>query len=250
MSKNPAYSLRAMAKQLSLQPSHLSGILKGTKNLSVARAYELAGRLGLTGRDVEYFYLLVDHEHAKAPELKHSLLERLRNINSRYQVTDLSVEVFKAISDWYHIPIIEMTALDEFDFNAENISRRLRITKIEAERAIERLERLELIERDENGRYKKVHANALFKSQLPNKALRQFHKQMITKAGEALDEQSPNERYVGSQTFSIDPEQLDEASKLIEKFRAALVQLFNNGKKKTRTYHLGVQLFSLLKKEE
>src|SRR4051812_38238696 len=78
---NPRYSLRAMAKQLGILPSHLSAIHSGTKNLSETSALKVAQRLGLAGREADYFCLLVQYESSSDPELKDNYLRRLRAIN-------------------------------------------------------------------------------------------------------------------------------------------------------------------------
>jgi len=248
--KNEAYSLRAMARDLDLRPSHLSDIQKGSKNISLQNAYAVAVKLGLNTKQTDYFVLLVQLEQAKTPQHKESILSKLNLINGKTEVRDLSVDMFKIMADWYHIPIVEMTALDDFDFTPRNIAERLDISIQEVELALERLERLEMLEKDEDGRYHKTVSNYVFKSNKPNPALRQFHHQMMSKAQHSLTTQTPEEKYVGSQTFSIDVNQLGEARNIIEECRAKLVELFNRvnrAGKRTETYHFGVQLFKLTK---
>ncbi len=262
ISKNPAYSLRAFAKTLGIQPSQLSEIYSGKKNLSLQAALKTAKKLGLNQKETDYLCTLVQYEATKSEELKSSLNERLKQLNEKYELRDLSIDVFKAISDWYHIPILEMSTLHctlsdlqganppGFQFTPDKIAKRLGITVHEASAAIERLERLELLEKDKKRGYRKVHSNALFKSNKPNTALRLFHKQMLEKAIESLESQTPQEKYIGSQTFSIDLTQLEQAKTLADEFRKKLVLLFSKGKTKTETYHLGIQLFRLTTHKE
>lgn len=247
ITRNPSYSLRAMAKALGLQASHLSSIHSGQKRLSAETAMKVAVNLGLGKTETEYFTLLVQYENAREPELKHEYQQRLSALNSNGPVRDLSIDAFKMIADWYHIPILEMTNLTSVNVTPALASKKLGISTTEAQVALERLERLELIERDEKGRYAKVHGNAVFKAELPNLALRHFHKQMLEKATISLETQSPKEKYIGSQTFPIDLAQLESAKPIIEKFRRELVDHFIKGKRKTHVYHLGVQLFNLTK---
>lgn len=249
IAKNPFYSLRAMARALEVQPSHLSAIHNGLKNLSPQTALKIAAKLGLSEQESEYFRLLVDYEAAKSPELKAAYQRKLQALNGKTEVRDLSLDAFKLIADWYHIPILEMTGLAKFKFTPAAVARRLGITPLEAQVAVERLLRLELIEPKDGGGYRKVHKNSLFKSEQVNLALRRFHQQMIERAGRSLETQKPDERYVGSQTFAIDPQSLPEAKKIIDEFRQKLVSHFDSGKSRTEVYHLGVQLFNLTKGE-
>ncbi len=244
-SKNPAYSLRALARDLGVKPAHLSFVIRAKKGISLQNALKIAKSIGLNSQEIEYFCGLVHYEDAKSPELKNNYLQRLQSLNTQTQIHDLSVDLFRIISDWYHIPILEMLELKDFKFTAINLAQRLGITPIQAEVAIERLMRLELLEKDKKGNYKKIYNNYLFKSEKPNTALQSFHAQMLEKAIRSIKTQGPKEKYIGSQTFSIDVEQLESAREVLDECRKKLVVLFESGKSKTQTYHLGLQLFNL-----
>lgn len=250
ISKNPAYSLRAFSRDLGVAPSTLSEVLKGSKKFSPTTAFQVAQRLGLDQSAQEYFVTLVQWDSAKTPEMKDALKRRIQSMNPKADVRDLSVDLFKTISDWYHLPILEMTRLDGFEFTPRKIASLLGITIIEAEVAIRRLITLELLEKTKQGRYRKTDNRLLSSSKIPNTALRNFHRQMLTKAIESLETQLPDEKLVGSETFAIDPDLLDEANAVTEEYFARMVKLSARGKKKTQVYHLGVQFFRLSKEQE
>lgn len=245
MGSNGSYSLRALARDIEVNPSHLSSIHRGEKNLSLDAAARVAGRLGLDHRETEYFCCLVEYAQTKNLDRKDALLEKLNRLSLKRKVTNVSVDRFKLISDWYHLPILEMVELSDFPFSAESVSERLGITKFEASVAIDRLERLKLIQKSDDGTYKKTHDNLVFESDLPSDALRHFHSQMLKKAEKSLTDQSPQEKYVGSQTFSIHPDTLPEARKVIESAMDRLVELFDQEAHPTEVYHLGFQLFRI-----
>lgn len=252
---NPGYSLRAFARQLDVSSAVLSQVLNAKRNFSPKLALQVAERLKLKEDENHYFCLLAQYEAATVPSLKAQLHSRLLDAQSNREEAgiipqDYSVEVFKLISDWYHLPIVEMTELKDFDFNAKNIAHRLGITKNQAEVAIERLERLEMIEKKADGGYRKSHLDIHFRSDVMNAALNSFHRQMIGRASEAVAEQKREDRYIGSNTIAIDPKLLPKATELFAKFRNDLVQLFNSGEKNTEVYHLGLQLFRLTKPED
>lgn len=247
--KRSSYSLRAMARDLDLLPSHLSAINTGSKSLSIASAHQVARKLKLTHEEAEYFVLLVQIDAATDLNLKGMLITRansLRPVSAKNpEVIDLSVDVFKALSDWYHIPLLEMTALDTVSFEPIALAKKLGITALEAEVAIERLIRLDLLEIDAKGKAKKIHDNYVFKAKVPTRAFRDFHRTMLQKASDSLETQGHDERYVCANTISIDSSQIPEAVQLIEEFRSKLVALFDCSKKRDQTYQLGVQLFNL-----
>ncbi|MCM2278580.1 MAG: TIGR02147 family protein [Oligoflexia bacterium] len=246
---NPAYSLRAFARQIGIGQSALSQILAGRKNLSLERATQIATKLGLAAVETEYFLVLIQLETAKNVDLKKSLLARARSLNPRHETRDLSVDLFSVIADWYHFAIKNMTGLEGIEFAPAKIAKRLGISKIEAEAAIERLLRLELIEADpaRAGKFRRVESFTLTRSATPNEALRRFHRQMLQKASEALETQTPRERFTGSETFAISEEHLPKAFALADEFLRKIAALSDESQHPTQVYHAGVQFFNLTK---
>jgi uncharacterized protein (TIGR02147 family) len=245
--KNSKYSLRAMATQLGMAPSSLSQVIKGTKNLSLETALQVATRAGLKSKEIRYFCLLVQAENEKNPILKDSFIQQINQNRpgSREKIRDLNVDQFKMISDWYHFPILELTKVADFEFNSKNIAKRLGISPVQAEAALERLERLMLLERGENGKYIEDTNRMVASSIAPNAALRSFHKQMLEKAIESLETQTHLEKVLGSETFAVDAEKINEAREIINDFFERMVKLCTESSKKSDVYHLGVQFFNL-----
>ena len=252
IAENPAFSLRAMARKCGVAPSTLSEVLKGVKNLSSEKAMRIAEKVGLHADEQEYFCRLVQFESTKSPEARSALFTKLQTQaqTQRSTVNDLSVDVFKVIADWYHFPILEMTGLANFRFTPPNIAKRLGITTLEAEVAIERLTRLELLEQDAKKQYRKTNSRWVAQAQKPNESLRQFHRQMLGKAIESLSTQTPKEKVVGSETFAIDTRQVEEARKITNEYFDRMVALSDRAKNRDEVYHLGVQFFKLTQSSE
>ncbi len=245
IAKNPLYSLRSMAAQLGLAPSTLSEVLNGISNISNSTATLIANKLGLTNRQDDYFFLLVQHESTKDPNIKSCILKKLQTLNPKRAVNDLSVDYFKVISDWYHLPILQMLNLKDFNFTPSNVAKRLGITKFEVEVAIDRMERLELIVLDSKGHFRRTQERWLVRSETSNQALRHFHRQMLAKATESLENQTPKEKFIGSETMAFDPKDLESAKQIIEECFNRLISLAENANQKTQVYHIGVQCFNL-----
>ncbi len=243
--KNPSYSLRGFAKHVGLNHATLSLVLKGDRNLSLDRAQNVAQKLGLQSSELEYFTDLVQFESTKNPEVRSMLQEKLNRFSTRTKSYDLSVDHFKMISDWYHFPIMQLLNLDNFKFSPRNIAEKLGISPTEAEAAVERLLRLELIEQKAPGAFVRTNNRLLVSSKAPNEAIRKFHEQMLTKALESLENQTTKDRINGSETFAFSKENLEEANKIIEKFYDRMIELSDRTKSKTDVYHLCVNFFNL-----
>lgn len=62
---DPFYSLRAYAKELRIQPSHLSDLIQKKKGLSKKKAPLVAAGLGLGSLGAQYFYFLTIEENGR-----------------------------------------------------------------------------------------------------------------------------------------------------------------------------------------
>lgn len=247
--KNPSYSLRALAKQLQVSPATLSGVIRGKRNLSEETAYTIASKLGLEGPQHEYFCVLIQLGQTVDPQRKETYLNRLKILNPQLKIKDLSVDLFKTISDWYHSAILCLSEVENFNFVPSEIAKRLNISIFEAESAVERLERLELLTKGPNGKYLK-NTDFLATSKIPNESLRKFHRQAIQRAMDSLESQSPNEKLIGSETMAIDSDLIPKANELMEEFFSKMLLLASQSKSKNEVYHLGVQFFNFAMKEK
>jgi len=180
--RRPAYSVRAFAKQLGLAQSFLAEILRNKKNLSPEGALRISSSLGLNREETDYFSSLVQLETTKDEDARASILDRIRGLRPQGGITDLSIDTFKVIADWYHIPILELTYLKGFEFTPANVAKRLGISVTEAEVGIERLLRVELLE-SVKGKYRKTKDYVLFQSAIPNKAVTRFHQHFLGSSG-------------------------------------------------------------------
>lgn len=242
---NPSYSLRTFAGELGLSASGLSEVLSGKKNLSFSRALSLSRKLGHSNKETDYFVSLVQLASARKAEEKLQITQRIQNLNPDAQPKDLSVDCFAVISEWYHIPIMALTEVPNFRMSPRLIARRFGITPFEAELALKRLLRLELLEEVGRDRYRKLENHLRFKSPDINIALQHFHKQMFQRAIESLTTQTNQEKMVGSQTFAMNPQLLPAAKQRIEKFLTELMEFIDAGEDKREVYHFNFCLFNL-----
>jgi uncharacterized protein (TIGR02147 family) len=244
------YSLRAFAEKLHISNSYLSEVLNSKKAFSVDLAFKVALKLDLTDLETQYFCLLVQIDQEKDPSFREEFQKRLNDLNPKRKSHDLSVDLFKTISEWYHLPILELTYLPGFKGTPEYVAKKLGISKPEAELALKRLLRLELIEKDAKGKWRKAHNYLLSESSVPNSAFKQYHKQFLTKALESIDNQSPQERISATDVIAVDSKYLPEVDRLSQEFSAAVMRISEKSKIKDSVYALSVHFINLTKSQE
>lgn len=240
--RNARYSLRAFARDIQISPSRLSEVLSGRHGLSRSSAAIITKRLGYSKDEAEHFCDLVEAEHARSEDRRELARIRLEKHKHDPQLKQIKMDTFKLISDWYHFAIIEMTKLKSFKSSPEWIARKLEIKKSEAEQAIERLLRLGLLTKTGN----KLTGNPIsISSDIPSKAIRDAHRDILKKAGLALDIQPVPDRIFSSSMMAVPAGAVDRVREMIDEFRTEFYREMLKSEDRQDLYCLGVQFFRL-----
>jgi uncharacterized protein (TIGR02147 family) len=250
LKKNPAYSLRAASRDLGVTHGYLSLVLNGKKRLTFKRAVQFAQFLHMDEERTELFLKAVSIESMKDPQCR-SFLQSSMTQTSSGQANEfamLEIDRFRVLSEWYHIAILDLTLVTQFKADPTWVAIELGISTDQVKTAVARLERLGLLEIS-NGRWIKTSAKLAVPTTYSDRAVREFHGQMINKALEALQLTSPEDfaaREISGVTFTVDPERLPEAKKRVEKFKREMMEFMGDGHC-TALYQMNVQLFNLNK---
>lgn len=245
--KNPRYSLRSFARDLDISAPRLSRVLNGHHGLSGNAAREIAKRLNLSPSERELFGVLVESEHARASLARDSARTRANELSATFQ--SLGLDSFRVISDWYHFAILELTLVGGFQSNPAWIADQLGITQIEAKGAIERLLKLDLL-LEVNGKWRATGSNFANPEGLPSDAIRKFHRQVLERAGQALEFQGADERESSNLIIAIDEGALPKARKMIREFTRKFDAELSRTQRKTRVYNMAIQFFGLQRRPE
>jgi uncharacterized protein (TIGR02147 family) len=227
--KNARYSLRAFAELLKMDASSVSQILSGKRKPSSKLVDKICSRLGANPLQKDFYI--------KQASKKKSLI-KAEALN--FEI--ISLDAFAVISEWYHYAILVLVDTEGFKSDPAAIARSLGITVPEAQIALERLVRLGLL-KVHNGVHKRVSGFVTnFEPGMTSQALKSLQKQVISMALEAVDNVPQEDKDITSITMAIDPTKLPEARKRIARFRRELCAFLEDGKR-TRVYHLGLQLY-------
>jgi uncharacterized protein (TIGR02147 family) len=189
----------------------------------------------------------VESEHARASVARDSARTRANELSTTFQ--SLGLDSFPVISDWYHFAILELTLVEGFQSNPAWIADQLGITQIEAKAAVERLLKLDLL-LETNGKWRATGSNFANPEGLPSDAIRKFHRQVLERAGQALEFQSAAERESSNLIIAIDESVLPKARKMIRDFTRKFDAELSRTQRKTQVYNMTVQFFSLQRRPE
>lgn len=202
--------------------------------------------LKLSIEEKDEFLLLVQIESATSPTVKAYLYEQLKRVSgaSSTGVMNLTLESFQLISNWYGLAVLEMITHFAGEWDAEKIGEYLGVAKVDIELTLERLEKLEMIERIPTG-YRRCTDRVMVNGLTPNEAFRNYYHQILDRADESIHTQASKERVIGTEVFAFDPEQVPEARKLTDAYLNGMLELAKKGKKRTEMYQVVSGCFRL-----
>jgi uncharacterized protein (TIGR02147 family) len=241
--KNPQFSLRAFAPILQMTPSSLSEILSGKKSISLEKALALGQALQLNVREITFLCYLIALEKCTDPLQKANLEKELTAFVVNKNRLNLDLQTFQVIAHWECIALLELLTVHN-DIDCATMATTLGIAERNCEDALQQLLQSRLIAKIESG-YQRTTKALIISAAHHNLALKIYHSAMLEKARRALYEQSPAQRYTGTETLMIDPSLLPEAHRLMNECLDKLVGLFAASVKKTSLVHVQINLFEL-----
>jgi uncharacterized protein (TIGR02147 family) len=124
----------------------------------------------------------------------------------------------------------------------------LGITQLQAQTAMDRLERLQLVRRQQPDKAVATHDLVEHLSEVPSEAIRRYHRTLLEKAALALDTQSKEERDVTGIGMAIDKKDLKAIAREIAEFQEQVIAKYGRkrrGRKFDSIYQLEVAMFRL-----
>lgn len=240
--RNPAFSIRALAKKLEMQPSAVSEILKGKRRVSAKIATRIAERLQLN--PTEKMNLLKDF-----PKVLKRKTEHREGKAADLSQMKLSSQQFDLISDWSHYAILNLTETVGFDSREESIAERLGLPLKKIQDSINTLIDLELIHRDECGNLKRTANQTNTSDDVLNLSLQKMHVTDMEMAKEKITEVDVKLRDFTSYTLAFDIKLMPEVKELIRKFQDDVDELMQDARP-TEVYKMNTYLYPLTKPQE
>lgn len=250
---NPRFSLRAWSKQLGLgNPMVLSRVFRNQTRLKPSMARKIAHGLLMPPEESKYFEILSLYEMADSAEGKEVYQDLLSSLRPELNFSSLEIDRFRVVSDWYYFPILEMTFLKGFRSDPKWIAERLGygVSAETATLAIERLVRLGLMKRDDQGSLKKAPKGRLWAGDAGfQQAIQAYHAQMLDRAKQAMISHPLEERSHSSITVPVKRSDYPKMEKIIQKFNRAIARCAADTEEGEEIYHVNVQMFRATEKE-
>lgn len=249
--RNSAFSMRALARDLSLSPTFVAQMLSGKKAFPIQRFAQIADALGIDeiGRKTL-------RQSLRKHSLKHyseaSLVEEKIEANSEAisMMADfemLSKHDYKVLEKWYILPILDLTTCRNFVSAEKDIASRLGLRLEEAKSAVSLLLELELL-KNEDGVLKKTNRNMRFPAVASHPAIRSFHEQMMKMALLQLKTKTEQNHYdnrlISGVMCAVNPANIAKAKEHLHKAMYEAALILSEGEC-TEVYQINTQFFPL-----
>jgi transcriptional regulator with XRE-family HTH domain len=232
--RNSRYSLRAFARSLDISHATLSHILAGRRKLTSKMIKRIGHTLGMDPAELASY---VAESAAGAGQ---------RGLDG---YPEMNLDTFSVISEWYHDAIMELTHLKNFQDDPRWIARVLGVTVSEVNLAVERLQKLNLLE-IKNGKWRDLSPcnTTPLDPSFTATALKKYQKKILSLSTAAIGDVAKIDREHVSNMLSIQKSDLPEVRKRITKFRSQLAAfLQKKNKTPNEVYQLSVSFFPLTK---
>jgi uncharacterized protein (TIGR02147 family) len=251
-SLNPRWNLSSWARQMGIiKVTSLNVILTGQRRIGAKSLDKIIRFFRFSQEEEAYFRLLVRREEMRDDKVVQEMIdEEIRYKSYKPKKKLLDNTQFTYISDWYHLAIHQMAHICPLKDDPQWIQKYLRRTVpiSDIKDAIENLVNLRILVRENN--LLKLAVESLHTLQdVPSKAIRRHHSDMMDNAKEALSSVHVEEREFRGKTLAISTKQIPLAKELVRKFirQFGLKLGYDKG---NAVYQLNIQFFPLSEKIE
>lgn len=241
-SKNPSFSVRALASRLGMQPAATNEILKGQRRVSRKIAEKIAD--GLMLDPSERADLLRDFPL----KLKRDTQAQKRR-TQELEVLKLNSNQYELISDWIHFAILSLIRVKDFKSDVDWMGKRLSVSTEEIRKALLRLQHLNLVHIDSNGVMTRTAHPIRTTDDVVDLSIQRMHMNDMDMAKKKIQEIRLDERDFTNYTFAANPKTLKHAKEIIRKAQDDLAALMDDGDAH-EVYRVCMYLFPLTKLEE
>lgn len=244
------FSSRDFAKKAGFKSnSYLRMIIQGKRNLSKDAATRVASAFEMLQTEKDFFFLLVQLDQASSLAEKDRCLKEIFNFKQFRKGNPRAISEYDYFSNWYMLPIWEALGTNWRNKPEAFQAWSLGIKVSELRDALSKLEQIGLIKQNSRGKWESTDQEVETTTQTKSLAIRNFHRGMIQKAEQAVDEVDAEFRHLGSLTMTLTEEHFQELKEGLHSYLLELNRRYSadkQRKQKRKVYQLNVQLFPVL----
>jgi uncharacterized protein (TIGR02147 family) len=241
--KNPSYSMRSFARNLTISPSLLSRVLAKKKSLSEESVNLIAEKLKLKPDEANLLQLYAKFARSKSESTRKSLKEQIQSIQStgvRYFEMEATSE--KILSDHFSLALLCLLEIPKVSQEISDLAIRLKCSTVKIRNSIQALNLFGLI-KEVAGKLKPTNEFRIFNARRSSKIMA-YHRSNLTLAAQALEAEDFSKRDFSSSIFSFSPNDIERARQIISDCHRQLLS-FSKSADSDGVYMFSTQVFRL-----
>ncbi len=238
---NARYSLRAFARSLGVEPSHLSKILRGDVNPSHSTTMKIASKL-IQNESIVSKISEIDSKRRIYRSVKKKKLKD-------FSKSKLGLDLFFRSALDYHVHLALSLSLP--DTTIEGLSKYFGINKSQIESSLAHLQKHNLIFKNEAGGFEvKIPQTADDPFVKTNDEKKKLQLEFLNKAKQAILSVPQEKRLNGTLSFTVDEKLLNKLKTKIDLFLRELNAWSSVNSKRTDTiYNFSIALYPVMKED-
>lgn len=241
----PELTHRAILSKLGVTSTgFLANVLSGKSNLNAQQSRQLAEVLELQPAETRFFQTLAAFTQARGLEEKAEALDSLR-AQARARNKQLDPRQYSLFTKWFYPLVFELAGLGAVSGDPGETAARIGggVKADDVRRALEALEALGLVQKDEAGRYGTAHGIVRTGDEIASADVVQYQAAVLRKAIEALEGIGKEDRSITATTLPLTRAGLERAKLEAQAFRDRLLALSEEEPGADRVYFLSVNIF-------
>lgn len=222
----------------------LANVISGKKNMNPEMTKKLGKIINLASREQRYLVWLVLYTQTKLIEEKKKYLDQLMAMR-KSDLTYISDAQFSIFSKWYYVYIRDLLCFYDFNNNYDELATKLEppISPDEAKEAIEELEKMGFIMKDDKGFYRPLQKVISSGDETHSVQLANFQLTTMDLAKRSLKKHRPEKRDISFVTMTLSAESFLKVKSEVQAFRKNLLLAAKNEEHPDRIYQCNIQLF-------
>ncbi|MBN1128852.1 MAG: TIGR02147 family protein [Chitinispirillaceae bacterium] len=241
------FSYRYFSKKAGINASaFLYYVIEGKRNLTKSSIEKISSTIGHSKEENDYFENLVFFNQGKTIAEKAMYYSRIVECRKPLDIKTIDKDQYEFYSKWYHSIVREIACMIDFKDDYAVLGSYLvpAIGAKEAQASIDLLERIGLLERDENGLYHQTDAVIGVKPAGHDAfVIEKFQLEMLDLSRKSFDEVPRSERLSASTTFSISKATFELFKMKTREFRKELLEIAKLDNEPDRVYQFTFNLF-------
>ena len=230
--KNPKFSMRAFSNKLGIGSGDLSQILSGKRVVSIKKANALLDKMRASDDVYEKIF------YSNHLDFSSTFNSEFKDF-SEYQVLNQNLSKV-VLEDDLCLKILSLFETEDFRFDSSWMAERLNVSVARVEELVQSSEFEKSISQAQLNQFVKNYFKTTDSKK--SESIRKYHKSSLEEAILKVDDLETEERDITSCVFACNPDNYEEAKKLIRSFHHQFMAVMCSGPKQ-EVYKLNIQFY-------